>query len=556
MVDYMDHLVWEDNRIRYDLDVFPEIEETTHEGRTVAAYTNQQETLDETLREAVREVPDKEAFVFPETGERFTFAEFDRVIDRVATGLQKAGITAGDVVSMLLRNEREFIELVFACARIGATAAPANTQLTARECSNVFENTHPELLVADAAHSSMVTQLEYPIQNSTYIVGNSDRFEAYRTLRPSDPDINPVDTDASTPVLILYTSGTTGTPKGCLIDNFHLMNLVGNYEFYYGGDRYPSLVTVPLFHAAGICTGVLPSVARQGKTVILDGTGPMEFLETMASENVTFYMGVPTHFVLLTERTDPSAYDLSEWEYAVFGGAPMPERAIERLRQAFPKVKLGNGYGMTEISSGLATYCPDESIDERPGSVGLPTPPVELAVVDENREPQEPGTIGKLAIKGPFVAREYVNQPEKTEEAFNDGWHLSGDLAVIDSDGFVELKGRERDRIIKGGENIYPLDIEEALIQHEGVLEATVVSFPDEVLGERILAAVVPKETARLTEQDLRAVCDERLAPYKHPDIFRIMDELPRNPNGKVEKSELVPEPLHHGIRAANRSDT
>jgi acyl-CoA synthetase (AMP-forming)/AMP-acid ligase II len=360
-----------------------------------------------------------------------------------------------------------------------------------------------------------------------------------------------VTADQDDPATLMYTSGTTGHPKGCVARHFNLVNGALNYKTARDSNEgMRSLVTVPMFHGTGLMANTLHTLACAGTTVILDGYSPDAFLSTIAEESIEFVIAVPTNYILAAEKTDPSDYDLSAWRVGAYGGAPMPATAVSRLRDAFPDLLLTDAYGTTETVAGLATLCPDQYVDEYAHTVGLPSGPVELKVIDEDGETLGPGEVGELAIKGPIVVERYLGLPEKSETAFDSGWHYTGDLAAIDEDGFVELKGRSKDMIVRGGENIYALDVEEALVSSEKVLEAAVVGFPDDVLGERVLAAVVPKDGVRLTEADLRAVCEERLADYKHPELFRIVDSLPRNPNGKVLKGELLPEPLEFGIRA------
>jgi acyl-CoA synthetase (AMP-forming)/AMP-acid ligase II len=311
-----------------------------------------------------------------------------------------------------------------------------------------------------------------------------------------------------------------------------------------------TLVTVPPFHGAGLVANLLHTVGAAGTTVVFDGADPETFLSAVEIYGIGFTLTVPTTYVLAMKQTDPEQYDLSSLETAAYGGAPMPEENVHRLRDVFPEAALNDAYGTTETTAGLVTMCPDEYTDDHASTIGLPAPPIELAVVDESREPLGPNEIGELAIRGPIVVDGYRNRPDATAEAFADGWHYTGDLATIDDDGFVELKGRSKDKIVRGGENVYVLDVEEVLTSHRKVLESSVTGFPDAVLGERVLAAVVPKPGERLTEEELREHARDRLADYKIPEVFRIVDELPKNPGGKVLKGELVPEPLRYGIQA------
>lgn len=544
-----DTISWTEGRVHHDASQFP-LERTEWDGHDVFAYADRPESVDAMLAAAVDAAPDREAFVYPESGERITYTDFDERVNRVAAGLTAASVDRGDVVCILLSNRREFLEVFFACARIGAISAPINTRVSAREFGYLVDDATPACLVTETAFEGLLDEAAHDIDDEALFLVDGDRGRNYEELAvaAAPPDVSP---DADETASLLYTSGTTGHPKGCLAKHFHLVNGAVNYRTSFGtGDGLVSMVVVPLFHVAGLVANLLHTVANAGTTVVLDGPGPETFLSTIEKEAVEFVLGVPTNYILAMERGDPAAYDLSSWETAAYGGAPMPGNSIGRLREAFPHVDLCDAYGTTETVGGLVTMCPDQYSDEYAHTIGLPTPPIELAVLDEDREPLGSDTVGELAIRGAIVVQAYHDRPDATEEAFSDGWYYTGDLAQITEEGFVELKGRSRDKIVRGGENIYALDIEEVLIAHEGVLEASVTSFPDAVLGERVLAAVVPKPGVRLTEDDLRGHCLANLADYKVPEVFRMLDELPKNSGGKVLKSELVPEPLRHGIQA------
>lgn len=553
MTDYDTSTIrWSDGRVHHDTDAFS-VERIQHHGYEVFAYQDCPESLDAMLREAVDSAPNREAFVYPTSETRVDYRAFDDRVDRLTAGLAAAGVDAGDTVAFLLSNRPEFVEMYFACARLGAISAPLNTRFSPREFGYVLRDLTPTCLVTEAAFEELLESTDHEVDESSLFVVDSAVGRSYDDLFVDDtpPSTTPSLTDTA---CVLYTSGTTGHPKGCLAEHFHLVNGALNYRTSFDtDDGMRSMVNVPLFHVAGLEANLLHTVANAGTTIVLDGAGPETFLQNIQDESVEFVLGVPTNYILAMERADPSAYDLSSWEIAGYGGAPMPAGSIGRLRTSFPDVSLCDAYGTTETVGGLVTMCPDEYTDERAHTIGLPTPPMELAVVDDNREPLGPDTVGELAIRGPIVVEEYLNRPEATERAFADGWHYTGDLARISEDGFVELKGRNRDKIVRGGENIYALDVEEVLVDHEGVLEASVTSFPDAVLGERVLAAVVPKPGVRLTEEDIREHCLANLADYKVPEIVRILDELPKNPGGKVRKVDLVPEPLSHGIQAGSK---
>ncbi|WP_336000722.1 class I adenylate-forming enzyme family protein [Halorientalis halophila] len=541
---------WTDGIVHHDPDAFG----LEREADGALAYPDRPANVPALFDAALDRAPDREAFVYPEYDRTDTYREFDDRVDRLAAGLAADGVGEGDIVSALLSNRPAFVETFFACARLGATVAPINTRVSSRELSPLLADADPAVLITERELAENVDDADYDPDPSSYYVVDAPADgpgQSYESLFETGADPPRADPDEGETCTIMYTSGTTGQPKGCLVSHRNLVNGAINYHVSFDtSEGLRTLVLVPLFHGAGLVSNVLHTLAATGTTVVLDGAGPETFLSTVETQDIEFTLTVPTTYVLAMKRTEPGEYDLSSLQTAAYGGAPMPEENVRRLRDFFPEAALCDAYGTTETTAGLVTMCPDEYSDDYASTIGLPAPPIELAVVDDEREPLGPDEVGELAIRGPIVVDGYRNRPEATAEAFADGWHYTGDLATIDPDGFVSLKGRSRDKIVRGGENIYVLDVEEVLTGHEKVLECSVTGFPDEVLGERVLAAVVPKPGERLTEEELVEHARTRLADYKIPEVFRIVDDLPKNPGGKVLKKELVPEPLRHGIQA------
>jgi acyl-CoA synthetase (AMP-forming)/AMP-acid ligase II len=544
----------EDGVVRHSPDAFPDLETTTINGKSVRAYADRPKTVDGMLRDARERGPDRDALFVADTGTRLTYRQLDERVDAVATGLLKKGIEPGDVVVLFLPNDVTFVESFFACQRIGAVATPTNTRLSARELDYVISDVDPTALLIDDSFLDTYRQGDRAIATDrVFVSGNGSTFASYESLQSagtvdSDP---PAEADTA---CLLYTSGTTGDPKGCPASHFNLVNGALNYVRSF--DTHDGLTTgivVPLFHSTGLVSCLLHTVANAGKAVVLDDYDPKRFLKLVERERIKYVIAVPTIYILAMERADPSAHDLSSWTIGAYGGAPMPGDVVPRLREAFPELALIDAYGTTEAIAGMVTGCPDRHTDEHANSIGLPTPPTELKIVDEDGETLPPGEIGEFAFRGPYVVDRYLDKPAETAESFRDDWFYTGDLALITEEGFVVLKGREKDKILRGGENVYPLEIESELINHDDVLEAAVTGFPDAVLGERILAVVTPKDSATLTEDDLREHCKQGLAEYKIPDIIRILSELPRNASGKVVSEKLVPEPLQHGIQVGEQ---
>lgn len=545
-----DTVSWSRGVVSHDIDAFP-LEVVEYDGTRVRAYEQRAVSLDDLFRDAVEAAPDRDFLVFPEDHARFTYETFDAQVDSIAAGLLDAGIERGDRVAVVLPNSPEFLELILACSRIGAVAVPVNTRLSPREFGNVLADADPGTLVVDESFLEPIEASPFEASSGTYVLGG-DSYRPYTTLE----GVSPVKTDPvaeTDEVCVFYTSGTTGRPKGCPVDHFHLTNGVQNYVTTLAfGDGTTALVPTPLFHVSGLVSSLFAILPVAGTGVVIDEFSTTRFLEETERERVNYIMGVPTNYILAIEQENTADYDLTSLEVTAYGSAPMPSEVVPRLREAFPNAALCNTYGKTESVGGLATVCPDEHVDSRPGSVGLPTPPMEVCVLDESGNRRSPGQVGEIAIRGPIVVSSYLNNPEKTASEFVNGWHHTGDVGRIDEDGFIQLVGRQVDMILRGAENVHPLEIREVLAEHGKVLDSSVTGFPDDVMGERILAAVVPKPDVRLTEEELARFCGANLAAYKRPDIFRILDDLPRNPNGKVVKRELVPEPLRYGIKAGD----
>lgn len=545
---------WIDGRVRHEPDSFPALETDEWQDTTVRAYADRPASVDGMFRAAVDRVPDRDAVYVPATGTRLTYRELDDRVESLAGGLEAAGVESGDFVALLLPNEAAFVESFFACQRVGAVATPVNTRLSPRELEYVLSDADPAAALVDDAFLETYRECEASLPPERVFVDGdgADDLASYAALREAGrPSATPPDeTDLA---CLLYTSGTTGDPKGCPARHFNLVN--GALNYVHGFDTGDGLVTgilVPLFHSTGLVSCLLHTVAAAGTSVVVEDYDPVEFLELVESEGIEYVIAVPTIYILAMERGDPGEYDLSSWTIGAYGGAPMPGEVIPRLRETFPDLALVDAYGTTEAVAGMVTGCPDRHTDTKAHTIGLPTPPTELKVVGEDGEALGPGTVGEFAFRGPYVVDHYLNRPEQTAAAFEDGWLYTGDLALIDEDGFVELKGRETDKILRGGENVYPLEIEGVLVNHEDVLEAAVTGFPDAVLGERVLAAVTPKAGTTLTEDELLAHCEANLADYKVPDLVRVLSELPRNASGKVVAADVVPEPLRHGIQAGD----
>ena len=545
-------IIWENNVVTHRMDAFPRVEETEHRGKTVRAFADRSESLFELFATRVNDTPEREFVVFPDSDIRLSYREAADRVSRLARGLRSEGVSTGDRIVLLVDSQLEFVELFLAAARVGAVVSPLNTRHSPGEIRDMFADGDPVLVFVGDEYADKLEGSAYePSNDRTCVLDSAGMDQSYGGLiaHSRNEEIEPSATAADL-LSVMYTSGTTGQPKAVPIDNFQAVNAALNNASVHGvRDGSRILVPSPLFHVTGLVCGLLTAISVNGTAVIMREYDPQHFLRYIGTERVNYCMGVPTHIVLAAEKAGGGTYDTSSFEKFAYGGAPMPRDAIPKIRDAFPEIKLYHSYGKTENFAGIAAMIPDQYIDDHPEVVGMPTPTTKFAVVDENRNRLPPGQIGELAMYGPFVAERYLSSPDDTDEEFDDGWHYTGDIGVIDESGFITLRGRKGNMMIRGGENVYPVEVEDALLAVTGVREAGVTSFPDDVLGERIIAVVAPKERHRVTEEMLREACEERLAEYKIPDIFRVVDELPRNQNGKLKRGELVPKPLQFGIK-------
>jgi acyl-CoA synthetase (AMP-forming)/AMP-acid ligase II len=470
----------------------------------IARYPHRPPNLVAALRNTVERCPNTEAIV-EFGGPRLTYAQlWDRAVS-VAAGLSGAGVRPGDRVGIMLPNGADWCVAFYAIQFAGGLAVPINTRLSAPEITHITAN-----------------------------AGLSYMFEAGKLPRGSRR-LPVADAAPDDPAAIFYTSGTTGRPKGAVTTH---ANFLANTEtagrLLDIGEPWVSLVSVPLFHVTGCNSQLLPCCEHGGTLVVLPRFDVRAMLRAIETEAVTALMSVPTVYRMLLGQTHLDRYRLGTVRSITFGGSPMPRRLIPQLRTAFPRARLGNGYGLTESAS-FCTYLPDAYVDHHPDSVGFAAPVVDLRIDDRRGE-----GVGELLVRGPNVVSGYWGDARATARAFADGWLRTGDIATIDGDGIVRIVDRVKDVIIRGGENVYSAEVERVLAEHPSVREVAVVGVPDGIVGEKVAAAIVlaPGDEGRLRE--VFQAARRGLARYKMPELVSVYkDALPRNPGGKVIKSTL-----------------
>jgi long-chain acyl-CoA synthetase len=473
----------------------------------VLRYTGLPPSLIHMLRDAVRLTPDRECVVVLD-GERVTYQELWDRSSRVAGGLAQAGVQPGDRVANRHGNSLEWCLGFWGTLMAGAVVVPVNVRFAPNE-------------------------VEYVINDS----GASYVLEADHDLPDGDPlvhdDIEPADLAA-----IFYTSGTTGFPKGAMTTHEHFLS---NCETCRRVMDLPTdthlrnLVSVPLFHVTGCNSQLIVTTQLNGTTVIMPEFEVQKFLRATVDEQINILTTVPAIYWLAMNQPNFAEFDVSNVRWVTYGGAPTAPDVIAKLRASFPNARLGNGFGLTETSS-VSTFLPDQYAEIRPETVGFAAPPVELDVADADPDTN----VGELLIRGQNVVAGYWNKPEQTAETFVGGWLHTGDLARIDDDGFVQIVDRMKDMVNRGGENVYCVEVENALVQHPDVFEVAVFGVPDEMMGEKVGAVVVPRPGTQPDPHELRQFAKERIADFKAPQYIFIRDEpLPRNPGGKVLKPAL-----------------
>ncbi len=502
--------------------------------------------------------------------ERISYAAHRKAVAHLATAMrERYGIEKGDRVALVMRNFPEWAVTFWAATTIGAVIVPLNAWWTGEELDYGLADCGAKLAVLDeeraARLSSVLPGLEalktVLVARSTgavagatsldEVIGKAADYDELDDIALPDADIAPEDN-----ATIFYTSGTTGKPKGALGTHRNIMtNLVSlgvsSVRAMLRRGEIPQppdpaapkksfLLSVPLFHATGCHSILVPNLAAGNCIVMMHKWDPLRALELIERERCFAFGGVPAMVWQVLEHPEFRKFDLSCVETVSYGGAPSAPELVARIKQEFPKAAPGNGYGLTETSS-VTTQNVGEDYVNRPDSAGPAVPVCDLRVVDEQGEDVPAGQTGELWIKGPNIVAGYWNKPDATAKSFTkDGWFKSGDIVRMDEEGFVFILDRAKDMLIRGGENVYSVEIEDVLYAHPAVMDAAIVGIPHKVLGEEVGAVVQKKPGAVVSAAQLQAHVREHLAAFKVPVLIDIRDEpLPRNPNGKILKTKL-----------------
>lgn len=495
------------------------------------------------LGERARLTPEKTALVVVASGERRSYRELDDAAIRCARSWQRLGLARGERVAILAHNRPEYLEAFFAAPKTGQVLVTLGTRLTAHELAHVVRDAGVSALLYDGELAETAAALRELVEVPRWIALDEPLAAgdlSYRELVAAEEaaGFERVPCDPEDVHCLLYTSGTTGRPKGVMIpQRMVAWNGHATVCGWQLREDDVSPVFTPLYHAGGLMAFLVPIFVIGGTIVLHRGFDAAEVWRTIEAEGCTVVLGVPTIWKLLMEAPEFSTADLSRVRWLISGGAPLPHYVAEAYQAR--GVVFKQGFGMTEVGVNCFAMTPGDS-RRKVGSIGRPMMFTEVRLVDgEGREVAD-GEVGEMLFRGPHVCRGYWNQPEATAAALDaEGWFHSGDLARRDDEGFFWVAGREKDMIISGGVNVYPAEIEAELVLHPRVEDAAVVGVPDERWGEVGVAFVVPRPGVAPTAEALAVHLGERLARYKVPREFRFLDALPRTAYGKVVKGEL-----------------
>ncbi|MTI81440.1 MAG: long-chain fatty acid--CoA ligase [Firmicutes bacterium] len=482
------------------------------------------------LRNISKKLPEHEALVYK--GQKISYSQFDRLVNKTADALLKLGIKEGDRVILCLLNCPEFVISYYAIMRIKAIVVPVNPAYTVAELRTIVKDCTPSAIItSDIMAEKFIGQ----DKSELIIVGKEfDRLIDSSNELQDEYHYNDNDT-----AVLLYTSGTTGVPKGVMLTHENLysnVSVIAKTLELNSTDRV--MLVAPAYHSAAQ-TGCMNNALYTGASLVIHDRwqGPKSVLAAIEAEKVTMFFGPPVFYQMICSFPQYADYDTSFLRLALTGAAPLPEQIFNKFKDMF-KLEIVEGYGLSEASP-VVSLVPLKGM-KKSGSAGLPIDGVEVRIIDEQGSDIPRGNIGEIAVKGPNVMKGYYNNEEETRETFISGWLRTGDLGYMDDDGYIFIIDRKKDLIIRGGVNVYPREIEELLSQHPKVHEVAVVGIPNDLLGEEVKAFVASPQGVDINARELKEFCRGKLANYKIPRQFEFKEELPKNSTGKILKRKLV----------------
>lgn len=486
-------------------------------------------------------------------GNRVSYSQLCGRARAIGNQLRKHGVKFGDRVALFLPNGIDFVATFFAVLGVGAVVVPINPLLKADEISHILQDSEASILVVhDAlANAALQTLANAPQLKSVILAGATDVGASSRipqTVRVDELSISTAAENSDWPVsiqpetdlgVLVYTSGTTGKPKGAMLTHHNLLSVFpARLDLFDVDEHDKCLATLPLCHIYGMTVVMIGTIARGATMIVMPKFDALAALELMERERITILPAVPAMYSMLLAEIAQNSFELGAIRLCFSGGSPLSTELMPKIESAFGAPVI-EGYALTETAC-VATINPLHGA-RKIGSVGPAVPGVQIALFDDSGKQVPPGpeNVGEIAVKGPNVMVGYYKQPAATAEILKDGWFLTGDLGYRDNDNYVFIVGRKKELILRGGANVYPREVEDVIMQISGVREVAVIGVPDERMGERVKALVVLDGSRQISEDDVKAHCAERLADYKVPRIVEYVDSLPRNSTGKVLKRLL-----------------
>lgn len=472
-----------------------------------------------------------------------TYEEFNEEANRIAHALINYGIKKGDKIALMMKNSNQFAFVYYGILKAGGVAVPINFRLTAHEVNYILDNSDSLIVFAD---DDLAETVQKAVEgnakvNLQVIVGSNKKehqllLSEFRSFSSKNPEIGVVESDDAE---ILYTSGTTGLPKGVVLDHHRILHvgLVTIITMKMGHEDQ-LLHIAPLFHSAQLNLFLLTGTCLGCTQVIRQEFNPVQTLKDIDQYKISLFFGVPTMYNFLLQVPNREQYDLSSLKRCGYGAAPMPVSLLQQSMELFGTDQFFNLCGLTEGGPGGVFLMPEDH-KTKLGASGRASHLTDARVVDENGEDVLPGQVGEFIIKGETIMKEYYKKPEETKKALKDGWLYTGDLATIDEDGFLTLVDRKKDMIISGGENVYSTEVEQVLYKHPAILEAAVIGIPHPSWGETVAAVIVLKPGKQINHEELQQFCRKELAGFKIPRVIYEHEQLPRNASGKVLKYQL-----------------
>jgi fatty-acyl-CoA synthase len=518
------------------------------EALTTTIASARRHTLGDLLQRSAVRRPDRTALVYGKV--RQTYAELDATVNRTANALARRGVGKGDRVALFSHNDHAYVVVTFALARLGAITVPVNFMLQAGEVAYILEHAGATAVVVEAALLPVVQEAlklaerEEAVTVRGVLAGDGptlpdgwEPFEAWTAHGDATPPQVSIDDDDV--LQLMYTSGTESRPKGVMMTS---RSLIAQYVSCIVDGRFAAddvaLHALPLFHVAAQHCFLNPNIYLGGTNVVLDSPDPARLLETIERERITSLFCPPTVWIALLRHADFDRRDLSSLAKGYYGASIMPVAIVEELRRRLPEMALFNFYGQTEMSAVALVLSPEDQL-RKPGSAGLPVINSETMLVDDDDRPVGPGVEGEIVHRSPHATAGYWNDPEKTGAAFRGGWFHSGDLGVMDDEGYITVVDRKKDMIKTGGENVASREVEEVVYQHPAVAEVAVFGISHPRWIEAVAAVVVPRDGQTVDTEDVLRFCRERLAGFKSPKYVGVVDALPKNASGKILKRDL-----------------